>query len=53
MRDIEPAGSVPGHAVAQFALPLAWLGPGQYLIEVAGMNANGVVKERLAFRLRS
>ena len=53
MRDIERADNLPGGAVAQFALPLAWLGPGQYLIELAGTNANGVVKERLAFRLRS
>jgi len=53
MRDIDAADGVPGQSVAQFALPLAWLGPGQYLIELAGTNANGIVKERLAFRLTS
>ncbi len=53
MRDIDAADGVPGQSVAQFALPLAWLGPGQYLIELAGTNPNGIVKERLAFRLTS
>jgi hypothetical protein len=52
MREIDAAGSGSERAVAQFALPLAWLGPGQYLIELAGANANGVVRERLAFRVR-
>ena len=52
MRDLESAGGAGANGVAQFALPLSWLGPGQYLIEVAGANANGTVKERVAFRVR-
>jgi VWFA-related protein len=50
MRDIEAADEAGG--TAQFALPLYWLVPGQYLIEVAGANANGTVRERVAFRVR-
>ncbi len=48
MRDIEavqPAGA----GVAQFALPLSWLGPGQYLIQIVGRAADGATTERLAF----
>jgi VWFA-related protein len=52
MRDIDPADGADAGGVAQFALPLSWLGPGQYLIELAGANANGTVKERVAFRVR-
>jgi VWFA-related protein len=52
MRDIDREGGAPGDDVAQFALPLYWLGPGQYMIELAGVNANGAVRERLAFRVR-
>jgi VWFA-related protein len=52
MRDIDSAGGAGANGVAQFALPLSWLGPGQYLIEVAGANANGTVRERVAFRVR-
>lgn len=52
MRDIESAGGAGTNGIAQFALPLSWLGPGQYLIEVAGANANGTVRERVAFRVR-
>ena len=52
MRDIESAGGAGANGIAQFGLPLSWLGPGQYLIEVAGANANGTVRERVAFRVR-
>lgn len=52
MRDIERADSPADGDVVQFALPLSWLVPGQYLIELAGANANGTVKERVAFRVR-
>lgn len=52
MRDIGRADEGAGNGAAQFGLPLSWLGPGQYLIELSGANANGIVKERLAFRVR-
>jgi VWFA-related protein len=52
MRDIDPAENAGANGVTQFALPLSWLGPGLYLIELAGANANGTVKERVAFRVR-
>lgn len=51
MRDIEAIAATPRDGVAQFALPLSWLVPGQYQIEVQGTNANGAVKERVAFRV--
>ena len=52
MREIERADSAAGDNIAQFALPLSWLGPGQYMIELSGVNANGTVRERVAFRVR-
>ena len=52
MRDIERTDSAAGNQIAQFALPLSWLVPGQYMIELSGANANGTVKERLAFSIR-
>jgi hypothetical protein len=51
MREIESVASAAGDAVSQFALPLSWLVPGLYLIEVSATNANGAVKERLTFRV--
>ncbi len=50
MRAIEPAGGL-RDGVIQFALPLGWLSPGRYQIEVSGQNANGSVKERVAFQV--
>jgi hypothetical protein len=52
MRDIDRADDTSTGGVVQFALPLYWLGPGQYLIELAGVNANGSVRERVPFRVR-
>jgi hypothetical protein len=52
MRDIDPAAGGSAIGMTQFVLPLNWLGPGQYLIELAGSNANGTVKERIAFTVR-
>jgi hypothetical protein len=52
MRDIERADSASGDSIAQFALPLSWLVPGQYMLELSGANANGTVRERVAFRVR-
>ena len=37
--------------LTQFALPLLSLAPGQYEIEVTGENRNGVVSERVTFRV--
>jgi hypothetical protein len=49
MRDIDPLEATPRDGTSQFALPLSWLVPGDYLIEVLGTNANGAVRERVAF----
>ena len=51
MRDIDATESAPLEGVTQFALPLSWLVPGEYLIELMGTNGNGAVRERVAFRL--
>ena len=53
MRDVEVSGSVPLDGVTQFALPLSFLAPGEYQIELSGANANGTTKERFAFRVSS
>jgi hypothetical protein len=49
MRDIDPLGAADG--LTQFALPLSWLGPGQYQIELQATSANGAVKERVSFTI--
>jgi VWFA-related protein len=51
MRDIDAIDATPRDGVAQFALPLSWLVPGQYQIELQGTNANGAVKERVSFKV--
>ena len=49
MRDIDSLGAPDG--LAQFALSLAWLGPGQYQIELQATSTNGAVKERVSFSI--
>jgi hypothetical protein len=49
MRNIEAIAGATG--VTQFALPLHSLASGQYVIELIGTNGNGVVSERLPFRV--
>jgi hypothetical protein len=51
MRSIDATAGAPRDGVTEFALPLSWLVPGPYLLEVSAMNANGAVKERVAFRV--
>jgi len=51
MRDIE-ASDGPLGGVTQFVLPLYWLAPGPYQIELSGTNANGTAKERVAFQVQ-
>ena len=51
MRDIDALDATPRDGMPQFSLPLSWLVPGDYLIEVMGTNANGAVKERVAFKV--
>ena len=51
MRDIDPLTTTPRDGMPQFALPLSWLAPGEYQIELQGANENGAVKERITFRL--
>ena len=53
MRDIDALDATPRDGMPQFALPLSWLVPGEYQIEVLGTNANGAVRERVAFRVTS
>ena len=51
MRDIDAIGATPRDGLAQFALPLSWLVPGQYQIELQAASANGAVKQRVSFRI--
>jgi VWFA-related protein len=53
MRTISATAGPLRDGVTQFALPLSWLVPGAYQIELLGSNANGAVRERLAFRVIS
>jgi hypothetical protein len=51
MRDIDPLDAPQRDGMSQFGLPLSWLVPGDYLIEVLGTNANGAVRQRVAFKV--
>lgn len=51
MREIDPAERPRPDGTSQFALPLSWLVPGDYLIEVQGTNENGAVRQRVAFKV--
>jgi VWFA-related protein len=51
MRDLDPLATAPRPGMSQFALPLAWLVPGEYQIELQGANENGAVKERFTIRV--
>ncbi len=51
MRDIDPLESTPRPGMPQFALPLAWLVPGEYQIELLAANANGAIKQRITIRV--
>jgi hypothetical protein len=51
MRDIDPLTSSSRDGMSQFALPLAWLVPGEYLIELQATNDHGAVKQRISFRV--
>jgi VWFA-related protein len=53
IRDIDALQATPRDGVAQFALPLSWLVPGEYQIELMAANANGSVKQRITFKLTS
>lgn len=51
MREIDRLETAQPGGTPQFALPLSWLVPGDYLIEVQGTNANGEVRQRVAFKV--
>jgi hypothetical protein len=51
IRPIDALSAVLRAGVTQFALPLHWLPSGLYVIELIGTNANGLVSERLSFRV--
>ena len=51
MRDIVALDATPRDGIPQFALPLSWLVPGEYQIELMATNANGAVRERVTFKV--
>jgi len=51
MRDIDPLESTPRSGMPQSALPLSWLVPGEYQIELLAANANGAIKQRITIRV--
>jgi len=51
IRDIDALVASPRDGIAQFGLPLSWLVPGEYQIELTGANTNGSVKTRISFKL--
>ena len=53
IREIDPLAQTPRDGTAQFGLPLSWLVPGEYQIELTGANTNGSAKQRITFKLTS
>ena len=53
IREIDALAETPRDGIAQFGLPLSWLVPGEYQIELTGANTNGSVKQRITFKLTS
>lgn len=51
IRDIDALQATPRDGVTQFGLPLSWLVPGEYQIELMGANTNGSVRSRITFKL--
>jgi len=51
MRDIDPLSTTPRNGMPQFALPLSWLVPGEYQIELMCANENGSVRQRITIRV--
>jgi VWFA-related protein len=51
MREVDAIDTTPLEGVTQFALPLSFLAPGDYQIELTGTNGNGRARERLSFRV--
>lgn len=52
MRTIDQVASAPSDSASQFDLPLAWLAPGEYLIELAGTTDSHRAAERITIRVR-
>jgi len=42
----------PERGVTMFSLPLSWLPPGEYELEVTAANSRGSARERIGFRVR-
>jgi len=51
IREIDALQATPRDEVAQFGLPLSWLVPGEYQIELMATNTNGSVRQRITFKL--
>jgi VWFA-related protein len=51
MRSIEASDGLLADGVTQFVLPLNWLAPGPYQIELSGTSPNGTARERVAFQI--
>jgi hypothetical protein len=51
MRDIDALQATPRDGVSQFGMPLSWLAPGEYQIELQAANGNGTVKQRITFKV--
>jgi hypothetical protein len=50
MRSLDPLG-VSREDLTDFGLPLAWLVPGEYQLELRAANRRGIVTQRVTFRV--
>ena len=51
LRDLKPMRSSSGESVMQFDVPLSWLAPGEYTIELNATSAAGAAKEIVRIRV--
>lgn len=51
LRQLEPMPALAGRDIRQFDLPLGWLAPGEYAIELNATSSAGTAKEIVRFRV--
>lgn len=51
LRQLEPMPALAGRDIRQFDLPLGWLAPGEYAIELNATSGAGTAKEIVRFRV--
>jgi hypothetical protein len=51
LRELEPMKAIVVHGIVQFDVPLSWLAPADYVIELNAKNTAGAAREVIRFRV--